>query len=330
MKNIYKLTVLFFIVSCSNSPLSDTEKKDYFNAFLKIIKNNSIRKDSIDLEMIQEKIFSNLDEIKSIEDCHQVVKTTLLELKDNHSFFMDKKEVEKWSSTSSDYRKKDLITFTGKLLDADIGFIKMNGFSCGDSLSCMYYSDSLQGLIKSIDRKNLKGWVLDLRENTGGNCWPMLAGIGSLLGEGVCGFFLDAHENSSSLYYENGVAGMDSTPLVRVSRKPYELYNKNAPVAVLTGENTMSSGEIVAIAFRGKTNAKSFGGSTKGLSTGNTSYFLPDSSVVFLTSAIDADRKGKFYGGKIVPDSLIEERWGNLIRKSDNTVDVAKEWINNF
>ena len=33
--------------------------------------------------------------------------------------------------------------------------------------------------------------MIDLRPNTGDNCWPMLAGIGPLLGEGVCGYFTD-------------------------------------------------------------------------------------------------------------------------------------------
>jgi C-terminal processing protease CtpA/Prc len=36
-----------------------------------------------------------------------------------------------------------------------------------------------------MDQGNLAGWIVDLRNNGGGNMWPMLTGIGSILGEGV-------------------------------------------------------------------------------------------------------------------------------------------------
>jgi len=39
----------------------------------------------------------------------------------------------------------------------------------------------------SADRDDLIGWIVDLRGNGGGNMWPMLAGVGPVLGEGVVG-----------------------------------------------------------------------------------------------------------------------------------------------
>ena len=40
------------------------------------------------------------------------------------------------------------------------------------------------------DRVSLVGWIVDLRGNTGGNMWPMVAGVGPVLGNGVAGFFV--------------------------------------------------------------------------------------------------------------------------------------------
>src|SRR5690348_5042975 len=45
------------------------------------------------------------------------------------------------------------------------------------------FETNLQRIIGDLDRYHPDGWVVDLRGNVGGNMWPMLAGIGPLLGE---------------------------------------------------------------------------------------------------------------------------------------------------
>ena len=49
------------------------------------------------------------------------------------------------------------------------------------------YAKTLQDSIRARDRVGLIGWIVDLRGNSGGNMWPMLAGVGPVLGEGVAG-----------------------------------------------------------------------------------------------------------------------------------------------
>ena len=53
------------------------------------------------------------------------------------------------------------------------------------------FADAIQAAIRQADRAELAGWIVDLRGNTGGNMWPMLAGFGPVLGEGTAGFFID-------------------------------------------------------------------------------------------------------------------------------------------
>ena len=50
---------------------------------------------------------------------------------------------------------------------------------------------------------------------------------------------------------------------------------------------------------------RSFGLPTAGLSTANSGYPLPDGSMIFLTTAVEADRAGHRYGQKIEPDEAI-------------------------
>jgi hypothetical protein len=46
-------------------------------------------------------------------------------------------------------------------------------------------ADSLHTAVRVLEAEGVCGWVVDLRGNGGGNMWPMLAGIGPLLGDSV-------------------------------------------------------------------------------------------------------------------------------------------------
>ena len=298
--------------------------KDYLDEVFKIVEKRSIRRDSVDFNKIKSEAYARLKYAGSIDKCYPIVKIILLDLGDHHSFFMPKEQVKKWQTPSN---INEVITFSGKLLDQNIGYIRMKGFGKVDSLSIRQYADSLQNLIKSIDKAKLKGWVVDIRENNGGNCWPMLAGLGPLLGDGVCGYFIDNDNRKSSWFYKNGKSGIDSVAIVSVSKKPYTLINNLNPIAVLTGNPTASSGEVVATAFRKKNNIRSFGESTRGLSTGNAPYKLSDGSMLILTTSIYADRQGNVLGGKIEPDEIIKTFDKSNSQSNDLVLQKAVNWI---
>jgi C-terminal processing protease CtpA/Prc len=95
-------------------------------------------------------------------------------------------------------------------------------------------------------------------------------------------------------------------------------------VAVLTGPRTASSGEAVTISFIGRPRTRSFGLATAGLSTANSGFLLPDSSMIQLTVSVEADRNGRRYGEKIEPDETIP---ASLIEGADPQMDRAIAWL---
>lgn len=324
-------TIFFFLIlvsNCSTIKQKTSIQKKYLNEVLEIVEKHSIKKDSVDLKKIKTEAYEKLKSTQSLEDCYPIIQSILKDLGDNHSFLMTKEKVTNWENTSKSDIKKELITFSGKIISENIGYIHMKGFSSGDKLSLKKYADSLQSLIKSIDNKTLNGWILDLRENTGGNCWPMLTGIGPILGDGICGYFINNKSEKSSWYYQSGESGINNRPIVTMTLKPYELVNKSNPIAVLTGNKTGSSGEVVVTAFHNKNNCKSFGGKTAGLSTGNKPFKLSDGSMILLTTSIYADRNGNVFGKEIEPDVGIEFSYQSIGKADDPVIEKAIEWIN--
>ncbi len=155
--------------------------------------------------------------------------------------------------------------------------------------------------------------------------WPMLAGIGPVLGEGLAGYFVDPDSVTRAWVYEDGAAGIDTLVIARAD--PF--YDRAAgppAVAVLTDGRTASSGEAIAVAFRGRPEARSFGSATFGVSTANTGFALPDGAVIFLTVAWMADRSGTVYGGRVEPDEAVSGTKTGL-RAADAPLDAALTWL---
>lgn len=150
------------------------------------------------------------------------------------------------------------------------------------------------------------GWVVDLRGNGGGNMWPMLRGLHSLLrsqvqGTETVGMFISGR---TPLLWQVDVTGVlqNGQPAADPTLPVHTLRHVGAPVAVLVGPRTASSGEATMLAFRGRAHSRSFGQPTAGFSTGNRPVQLDDGSMFLLTANLMADRAGNGDGARLAPD----------------------------
>lgn len=299
--------------------------RTYLTEALDRIQQNALHRDSVNWSTVRERALLMVSGQTSYAGCYPAIRYALGKLKDHHSFLMDATATTQWSQPDADAFRKMPLT-TGEMLGGKIALLEMPPVSSGSEALNTYFADQLQHLLDSLDRMRPQGWILDLRGNGGGNCWPMLAGIGPLLGEGVCGYFVvPGREKPETWFYRKGAAGIGKNTITKVSRKPYKLRQKQAPVAVLTGPRTGSSGEVVTVAFRKRPNTRSFGEPTAGLSTGNQSYPLRDGAMIFLATSVYADREGVPYGGKIVPDETIPP--GGTVAGKDSILEAAQKWL---
>jgi C-terminal processing protease CtpA/Prc len=180
-------------------------------------------------------------------------------------------------------------------------------------------------MIEGVDTLGVCGWVVDLRGNTGGNMWPMVAGIGPIVGEGVLGFFVDPDSIVKTWTYRSGSSRLDAG-IITQATDPYELATPHPPVAVITDSLTASSGEATTIAFRGRPDSRSFGRPTWGVSTANGTFLLSDGAALILTVSTMADRTGQLYGEKVIPDQLVDgPRTGDP--ETDQPLAASMDWL---
>ena len=160
--------------------------------------------------------------------------------------------------------------------------------------------------------------------------WPMLTGIGPILGDGAVGSFV-APDGNITWFYQDGKTGTrDPAGLETVS---LTLDDKSVPttasgpVAVLVDNSTASSAEAITIAFHGRPNTRFFGDHTAGKSTAVQPFKLDDGAELYLTTAVDADRSGKPYPDGFTPDQMFPSTTVLPLESSDPVVHAAENWL---
>ena len=284
----------------------------YVEEVLNLIKKNAITKNSVDMEALAFKVKELSKNAKSINETYPAIKLALKLLQTNHTSLSTPDG--KLAAYYSDLKCGEAINNLVPNLN-NIGYIRVNGFSSQDPWEKEIFAFALHRKIAEQDNKNLLGWIVDLRWNSGGNMWPMIAGIGPLLGNGTYGYFID--ENESSWGYQNGASVINGNPVVAVS-SPYKLLNPNPKIAVLSSKNVASSGEATLISFKKRENVKVFGTNTCGQSTSNRSFVLSDGSRLNLTTSIMADKSKNLYGGVVDVDESVPQ---------DKVIDTAVHWL---
>lgn len=210
-----------------------------------------------------------------------------------------------------------------KLIDKRYGYLRIPGF-VGNADASKRFAGEIQDAIRDMDRPGLRGWIVDLRIDTGGNMWPMITGLGALIGDGKIGSFVSA-KGADDWYYRDGEAGIGENGIVKIVS--YKLKKPDLPIVVLIDRRTASSGEATAISFIGKRNVVVMGGESAGLSTANAFKPLSDGAIINLCVAADMDRTGKRYDAKISPDVEVKTDWSRFGAGDDPVIVAAANSI---
>ena len=190
-----------------------------------------------------------------------------------------------------------------RLADA-LGYIEVPGVvGGGDS-----FDRDAVAAIREVDGVATCGWIVDLRRNVGGNMWPMLHALRPILGEG------------NPFTYRFGKGPFAQAPV-------YSLKQPQPAIAVLTSRLTVSSGELVTIAFRGPSTTRTFGEATGGLSSSNMTFPLVDGAMLVVTVSRAVDRVGRVYDGPIQPDQPVELDWKRVGTEDDLVLRAAADWL---
>ena len=244
-----------------------------------------------------------IENAKNYDDTYDTIRKALSVGGGKHSMLMTKSE----SQDTTESYDEVLPTVS---LDGDIAIIKLPDF-LGTAEAGQKYAKVAEDFIHE-NRDKIKGVVLDLRGNTGGDMGPMATAVSSLLPDGELVYY---HYRSYDVpvTLKNGVVSNAGTG----GKSLYPEEKLNVPVAILTDDMTASSGEALTLCFRGLENTRTFGAPTAGYTSVNMLYNMYDGAQMYLTVAFDKARTGEiFKETSIEPDVA-----------TDSPLEAALEWL---
>jgi len=312
--------------SASASP----EAATYLEDFLEIVESAAMKRDQVDWPQMREDLRSLTRGAKTTADTYPAIRFCLSALKDRHSQLLTPAYLATFDSAEEEDASPILAPNLASMLlpkverlEGDLGYLWIPGHLSFDEESPLRFASEIARCLDQL--QDCGGIVLDLRDNGGGNMWPMLAGLGTLLGAEVVGSFDYLDGSSDRWWYRDGAAGQGDFPGTKVEPPHQATFSSDLPIAILTSSKTASSGEATLVAFLGRPRVRTFGQPTTGLSTGNSSIHLADGAILLLTTSVYADRTGKQYGSKIEPDVLVPPSTDDA--ESDAALEQALAWL---
>ena len=313
-----KILVLIFILSLtinSNAQTNLTSRDSinvFYDSLFNTLKLDYLYKSEVNWTALESETRDNLNQFSDFKS--SLAQTTVLfdKIKATHCqlFYNDTIYTATYNGpTEKDFSEqwiKKYVTnpsFEVKVLDNNYGYILMPSMNFED-VSPENISKIAQPMYDQIAKiksnNKLKGWIIDLRFNSGGHVYPMLLALYDFLGNNTVWGELNIKRTITSTISLNNGKYLQNKE-VKYSINPAGKLLDKSKIAIITNIGTGSSGEITAIAFKERKNTIFIGENTNGLTTTNDKRDLPFELYMALTTGYDCDRSGKFYK-TIVPD----------------------------
>ncbi|NSI88819.1 S41 family peptidase [[Clostridium] scindens] len=191
-----------------------------------------------------------------------------------------------------------------RMMDGQIGYVSVSEF---DSVTY----DQYQKALKDLEGQGMKGLVVDLRNNPGGNLNTVCDMLDLMLPKGLIVYTEDKDGN-------------------RQEASSDDENQFTLPLAVLVNGNSASASEIYAGAIQDYGIGDIVGTQTYGKGVVQQIFDLKDNTCVKLTIAKYFTPKGRSINGKgITPDVEVEYEADENNPEADNQLDKAVETIKN-
>lgn len=290
-------------------------KHDNIAEILALLQQHVYTSSQLNWDSIEKEAYAVLGNPATDESERAAIKGILAATKTNHTFYRyaDTRNVIFHSDLSCRYQAAETPT-----KNVELGYLVVDRFSRPSRAEAEHYIAQIAEQLQTHDSRPLKGWIIDLRSNSGGNMWPMLAALSPILGNKRLGYFVQPDGTKIQWGTYNNFSVLDNRYQYRFPSQ-YALRNNDVPVAVLVSNKTASSGEAVLIATRALSYVRTFGQNSCGQSTANKAYKLANGDSLLITQSVMADFNGQLFEHGLDVDEV-----------TDDAFVAASNWIESY
>ncbi len=329
------LFLLFLLVNTATFSQSPARPEISPDSIFRLIRQHSIYRKEADWDSLYTQFRQYTD---TARNPYRAFSWLFARLGDHHSSVMHlgKKYRYPWprpANKAAEYsyllRYENYNAIRVKQLGPHYGYIAVPGVAL-DGEEANKFIQTFRDSICHVFREPVKGWIIDLRANGGGNTFPMMAILDFLLPDGP---FATVHGPDNEVLEQWALRGGNTYQ----NDKPATLNGAGCrkkelqtPVVLLTSPVTVSAGEMVPIAFKGRKNTVTIGDTTGGLITSNEWTDLSEDTALNISNGYVADRTGKLYKTAIVPDIVLTTGYNLSDLSRDKHVQRAIGWLDTW
>lgn len=225
------------------------------------------------------------------------------------------------ASFTSDVINDREAQFSYRMLEDDIGYLRVVGIAPGSIAS---NAQLIRSGLRDLKAQGVDQWILDLRYNGGGDMNPMLSGLAPLIGKGFIGGSVDRDAKLHHGYDIKNGQLYDNHALVTPMENDVEI-DSSEKLVVLLSRYTISSGELLAIACKGRDHTRFIGEETAGYTTGNGWIEVENNMIMSISESIFVDRDMRIYNKVDVDEKIIFDHTINDM--SDAQITRAIAWL---
>lgn len=203
-----KLLIAAFLSLLFCSCNKKTEHEVLFQSVFNDIIEFSIKKNERDWDNIKAKVLDSIKEFQSIDDFYLGIEYTLNLIDDKHSFLIRANKNDYKKDTLKRLKKDvvDLPKIESKIVNKKIGYIKIKGFATIDGdIAKLYAIKIRKELIKLDQSSELSGWIIDLKNNFGGNSFVQPLGLSPIFKDSILGYHINNKENLEKVTCANNL-----------------------------------------------------------------------------------------------------------------------------
>lgn len=309
IKTPHILLFLLLLFGCQSTDEGASLHTRYVKAVFKLLDQHIINEKGISLDSLERDLLSKINHHTSKDAIHQLLRQAVRGINKHSDLFPPNEFSERINTPEQ-------IAPRGRIIYDHMAYVYVPPCEAIDSIHSNIYTDSLQSLIRKLYNSKPAGWIIDLRDNSGGNMYAMIAGMGPLFPQGDLGYQIGKTEEA---WYFKKVHPSGEVDFIALADSADE-FPRKLPIVGLINEKTASAAEGLAISLKCYPKSILIGQKTYGIATGNESFFLSDSACLNITTTIMADCNNVKYPNGVRPNVEIDDPL--------ELFDYAASWIN--
>lgn len=310
--------------------INNQEVKFLIDTTIIIMKNNAVNANRVNWSVLKQNSLNEAANLNSPYELGNIMRRLYKAIDDFHGAFFYQDSTFQWhgknipisDSVMREWNKRSGIKTD--ILDKDIGYLRIPSMPGGGRDDFDKKAQALNDSLCKILTTNIKGIIIDLRINGGGAMHPMILGVEQLLGNGKVGSFQTKRKEDWVI--KDNRLYIDTSLLTAISPKCI-VDAQSIPVVLLIGPGTGSSGEFLAMAFKGRKNTVFIGTETAGYVTVNSGIPINKFAFMNLSIGYGQDRNDRSYTSALQPDLRLQapENFNSI--KQDTIVKTAIKWL---